>query len=651
VWESAIPRNAADSLYARVAAVGLSGDLDRARAAAQAGTRDRALFLYDEITRSLPNDRALLIEHASVLASFGEHRKATALLRGALGRFPNDYELQMLAARNAWWSEQPFAADSLVGRALAMRPSDPEAARLRETIRTTTQPSLATAREWAAETNAPREQLLLARALVREGSYAPSLASYRIALTDPRLRSDSLLLEAASAAAAADSVVALDSLTTQYLAIHPNDAAATLRVARAYSWRGDYAQAMRKYEQLDWSDPAIRLEVAQVLIWSKREKEAEMELKTVVAARPTDATALKLLGDISLWRGDYVAAQGYYGQAFAIDPSIEGLGAGQLAAANGIEQARLASLPRATPNGVTATLDGFGDNQGFRWLSTRARSSFRAGGGFFNATVGQTVYEGSLPLGLSRNPGAGLQVDGTFDLRPGLRFTAMAGGESYAAVSSFALFGAGLTVFDMSGMQVGLEYKHQPAVSRAATFAALQARATSDVLAVNFASTRGAWSSAMRVEGERFESTVGGANRIAGAASVTRTLTPALAATIGLSALRVDRPSPTLPNFGNILWAPSSYVEPSASLAYRRTLTPRLSATSTLQMGYGFANERAGDLQRFGSGSIPIGALGLDLLYSSGQWTVGAGGSYGGALVRGYRSGLVRVQGSYRLGQ
>ena len=66
--------------------------------------------------------------------------------------------------------------------------------------------------------------------------------------------------------------------------------------------------------------------------------------------------------------------------------------------------------------------------------------------------------------------------------------------------------------------------------------------------------------------------------------------------------------------------------------------------------GYGFARERAGD-QRYGTGSIPVGTLSGDLLYTSGQWTVGAGGSYGGALVRGYRAGLVRIQASYRLGQ
>ena len=650
VWETYVPESSADSLFVRVAAVGMRSELERARTAAQAGERARAVALYDALRARLPDDRALLIEQASVLASFGEHALATTVLRRELESNPDDYELQMLAARNAWWAEQPLAADSLLSGALAQRPADVEATRLRTTIRSTTQPPLSVARDWARQTNAPRENLLLARALVREGSYAPSLAAYRIALRDSVLRTDSLLLEAASAAAAADSVQALEAFTNDYLVLHPDDAAAVLRVARAYSWRGDYAEAIRNYERLDWSDPTIRLEVAQVLIWSKREAEAEAELRTVLAARPRDATALKLMGDLSLWRGDYAVAQRYYATATEVDPSIEGLAAGQLAAANGIEQARLASLPRRTPDGAGVTFEGFGDNQGFRWLSTRANRAFRAGPGFFNASAGQLAYEGSPAGALSRNLGASVQLDGSVDLRSAMRLTAMAGGESYGMVGTFALFGAGLTVFDLRGVQLGVDYRHQPAVSRAATFAALQARATSDVLAVSFARTNGAWSAAGRVEGERFASVVGGANRIAGTANVTRTLTPELAASIGLSALSVDRPSPVLPGFGNIVWAPSSYVEPTAGLAWRRTFSPRWSAAAGVQAGYGFARERSGD-ERFGAAALPTGAMNAEVAYTSGPWSVGAAGSYGGALVRGYRAGLVRLQASYRLGR
>lgn len=595
VWETYAPESSGDSLFVRVTSAGLRTELERARAAAQGGDQARAMRLYEALRERLPDDRALLVENASVLASFGEHARATALLRGEIARYPDDYELQMLAARNAWWAEQPLAADSLLGVALARRPADVEATRLRSTIRAATQPPLAVAREWARQSNAPRENLLLARALVREGSYASALAPYRAALADAALRSDSLLLEAASAAAAADSVRALEAFTEEYLALHPGDAAAVLRVARAYSWRGDYAEAIRTYERLDWSDPAIRLEVAQVLLWSKRETEAEAELKTVVAARPRDPIALKLLGDLSLWRGDYAAAQRWYANAAQVDPNVEGLAAGQLAAANGIEQARIASLPRRAANGAGVIVEGFGDNQGFRWLATRASHAFRAGPASFTASAGQLAYEGSPTGALSRNAGGALHVDGSVDIRSAVRVGVMGGAERYGSVGSFALYGASLTVFDLRGVQLGVDFRHQPAVTRAATFAALQARATSDMLAVSFASTRGRWSAAVRAEGERFASTVGGANRAAGTASVTRTLTPALAASLGLSALAVDRASPVLPGFGNVIWAPSSYVEPTAGLAYRRTLSPRWSAAAGVQAGYGFANERSGD--------------------------------------------------------
>jgi tetratricopeptide (TPR) repeat protein len=649
VWTTAEPRTAADSLYARAAGMGLQHDLDQAREAAQNGSRETALRLYDRLGARLPDDRTLLIERASVLTSFGEQAKALALLRPRLDRYPRDYELHMLAARNAWWAEQALTADTLVGQALALNPNDDQAVRLRETIRSTTTPPLAVARAWAASSNAPREQLTLARALVREGAYPEAIGSYRRALADPRLRTDSLILEAASAASAADSVQELDALTQQYLALHPNDAEMTLRLARAYSWRGDYAEALRNYDKLDKSDPALRLEVAQVLMWSGKEKEAERELRTVVAQRPNDAVAFKMLGDLASYRADWDASSAYYARAQAIDPSMAGLAEGIATAERGKEAVRLASLPRPTPDGTGATMEFYGDNQSFRWLSTHAERSFHAGTSHFLATVANNVFEGSPAGALSRNAGAALRVDGTFDLGRRGRLDLTAGGESYVSVSTFAVLGVGLTVFDLAGAQAAISYRHQPAAARAATFAALQARATSDVLALDLSKTRGAWTAAARGEGEHFASTVGGVNRWAGSASLSRALTPQLAASIGLSAQHVDGPSPVMPRFGNVVWAPISYVEPSVGLVYRASVRPGLNASVGTSFGYGFAQERAND-QRFGSGTIPTGALTADLTAVRGPWTLSAGGNYGGALVRGFRAGLLRIQASYRMG-
>jgi tetratricopeptide (TPR) repeat protein len=649
-WEF-IPRTSGDSLYARAAATGVARELDRAREAAQSGDRDGSLRLYAAIAQRLPADRTLLVERASVLASFGEHAQATALLRSALNRYPDDYELRMLAARNAWWSSQPVLADSLVDLALAVRPTSDEALSLRETIRSTTQPPLAVARAWARARNAAREHLVLARALVREGGYGEALQSYRIALADPRLRSDSLLVEAASAALGADSIAALEGFTNEYLALHPGDDAAVLRLARAYSWRADYPNAMRHYRRLDWSDPSLRLEVAQVLMWSGDERGAEKELRIVNAALPRDATALKLLGDLSLWKADWSGASTYYAKAYEIDPTLAGLNEGMTAADYGREQARIAALPRKIPEGFGAMFEGFADNQGFRWLNNRASRALDARNVRINASVQQSVFEGT-PTGLvSRNPVAGLRLDAAIMLlQQRAKLDLLLGADSYASMQSFAVYGGGLTVFDLAGAQVGVDYNHQPASIRAATMAALQARTVSDVLGVSVATSHGRWSTAVRAEAERFASTVGSADRVIGSASVTRTLTPTLSATAVVSGQRVDRASPVLPGFGSIIWAPSSYVEPAVGLAYRTTLRPGLSASLGTQVGYGFVRERAGN-ERYGTGSVPTATLTGDLLYSRGQWTAGVGGSYGGAMTRGYRAGVVRAQASYRLGQ
>ena len=83
-------------------------------------------------------------------------------------------------------------------------------------------------------------------------------------------------------------------------------------------------------------------------------------------------------------------------------------------------------------------------------------------------------------------------------------------------------------------------------------------------------------------------------------------------------------------------------------MAYRTSIRPGLSAAAGAQVGYGFVREREGT-ERYGSGSVPTGSVTGDLLYSRGEWTVGAGGSYGGALTRGYRAALLRAQASYRL--
>ena len=639
----------ADSLYQAAARAGTQQLLDRARMAARAGDRALANRLYEQLQGSSIPPRLLVRERASVLASFGDHVGALAVLRRALPAFPADAELHLLAAHNAWWAERPLVADSLVGRALALAPTHPDALRLRATIRSTTQPPLAVAQRWARESPGTREQLVLARALVREEQYGSSLAAYRSVARDPALATDSLLLEAASAAAAADSLAALEHFTERYLVAHPDDDEALLRLARAYGWRGEYDTALRHYARVRRTDPAFRFEVAQALVWSRREDEASRQLAQVVADDPANAEAWKLRGDLAAWSGRWDEAARMYAEASRVAPGTPGLAEAIATAEAGREQARLASLPRLPGDDYGASIEAFGDNQGFRWFVTRASRGFTAGALSLRATAGHNVMESGVAPMRSRNPGLSGRLDAAWLRNGRMRLDATAGVETYAGIRSFPVLGLGVTVYDVFDMQVTADVRHGPAAYRVASLAALQARATSTVLGLGASIARGRWAAWTRAESEQIATMLGSARRTSATGSVQRALTSRVSATANVVALAYDREAPVVPGFGNAFWAPRYYVEPSVGLMYRAPLGNGLSAGVGATGGYGFVEER-GD-RRFDRRSVPTAGLSADLTYRRGRWDVMVEGRTGGALSGGYRSGMMRLQASYRFGQ
>lgn len=640
----------ADAVYQAASALGAQDALDRARAAASRGDRATAKRLYEELARRGVAPRALLIERASVLASFGEHAEAAALLRAALPRFRGDRELGMLAAQNAWWAQQPFVADSLLENVFGLDSADADAKRLRRTIRSSVEAPLTVAERWARESADARLQLGYARALVRAQRFGASIAPYRLALADPAVRTDSLLLEAASAATAADSVQALEELTERYLARRPADTEALLRLARAYSWRGDYTTALRHYARIPRMDPAFRYEVAQALVWSRRETEAARLLEDVVAASPAHADAWKLLGDLAAWRGDWTQATAYYTQATRVQPGLAGLAEALTAAQAQAEEARRARFAGLPTDTYQVAMDGFADNQGFRWATTRASRAFVGAGASFRVTAQHQVLE-SGPTGLrTRNPGASARVDATVRLRDAGQLDATGGVESYAGVRNFPVLGLAATVYDVFDMRVTAEVRHQPAAFRVASLAALQARATSTLLGIGASASRGKLAVWTRAEGERIATITGDARRVSGVVALQRSLGPRLGATAGVSALAYDRAAPQVPGFGSAFWSPRYYVEPSVGVTYRTPVGGAWTLGTGATAGYGLVGERAED-RRFDRAAVPTGALSADLTYRTRRWDVGIEGSSGGAVAGGYRSNALRVQATYRFGQ
>jgi hypothetical protein len=391
------------------------------------------------------------------------------------------------------------------------------------------------------------------------------------------------------------------------------------------------------------------------LIWSGKEAEARRELEVAEKTDPYDATALKLLGDLSSWRGDWDNATAYYTRAQWSAPGMPGLSEVLATAQDNREKARLAALawnqPRSTSVAdATIGVDAFSDNLGFRWATTSASRAFVAGGTAIRAVALSRVFQGTPTGVVTRNPGVGFRVEASREVLRGLEADAMAGAEQYSMIGSTPTYGFGLTATDLAGMRLTVEAHHENAARSASTIAALQARAVSDVVAITGSRSFRAWSIWAHGEEESITSIVGGVRRVAASATVTRTIGPRLAAFASVAGLSANRASPVMQEFGPVLWAPKYYAEPAAGVTYRVTSYGGFTVNAVGQGGYAFARERAND-QRFPAGSRPTATVGADISYLRGRWDAALTARYGGALSEGYRSGTLGIRASYRIGK
>jgi tetratricopeptide (TPR) repeat protein len=628
-----------------------SAALGEARRLATAKEWTRALALYDRLVRENPRNDVLAIERARVLSWSGNNAAAAAALAEVAARRPGDAALRTEAARYYAWAGRAAEADSLAGEALALAPRDAVADSLRREVRRSTLPTVATAERWLREESGPTEsaELALAHALVREQRFAEALPHFRAAA---RGGADSVLLELASVALAADSSAAAAAALEQYLRTHPNDQEARTTLARAYNWSRQYEAAIPVYASLlaRRDDPLLRFEMAQAQAWSGQLAAAEANLLALVEAHPGHAEGLKLLGDLARWRGEPSRALGYYTLASSLNPRVEGL----QAALREVEREERLAMAAATPlppEEYRVEVESFGDNQGFRWASAQVVRQWRPRWGVLEVDVrNDYLGGGSGPGAPGGTAGFGVCLAAEADLFPGIRFRAQAGTRGYADVGLFGVWGAEIRFADyLTGFDASLAYLHQPGVRRAGTLAALYGESTSDLLQATLSGTAGRWLVWTQAEVEQLRSDLGSSRRYAASAVLRRPIARYLDATLGFSALTTTGATPSLERLGSLWWSPEYYLAPSLGLAYRAPVGERWAVEASVTPGYAFVRERAGGERRFEPGATPTLAVGAGVEYQAGPWTVGAAGSWGGAVGPGYRAGGVRVHGTYRI--
>ncbi|MDB4948226.1 MAG: hypothetical protein JWM27_875 [Gemmatimonadetes bacterium] len=638
--------------------------LGDARRLAAAGQWAPALERYGALVAAHPGLEPVALERARLLSWSGDPAGAGAALASIAAKHPADAALRTEAARYYWWAARAEEADSLAGDALRIAPADSAARTLRAEVRRQSQPSVRTATRWWRENDGPTENLQLARALERDRRYAPSLRHFRAALrsADARPAADSLPLEMASAALAADSPAVAAEGYGRWLRDHPADRRTRLALARARVWSNDYAGAIPVYRELlaQRDSTPLRVEMAQAQVWSGREAEAEGNLRSLVAADSTDPKAWRMLGDLARWRADWKAAGDAYARSARLDPAQTGIGEALADAAGRAELARRAALPPRVGEGRVA-VESFGDTRGFRWTTVRGARHWEPEWGTLDAVVeremGSASAGSSTVGGPSGSPAvARTGMDGYgASLRAGRRVGgewsayAQGGARDYPDGRAFATWGAGISKEGIEGRGVSLEYAREPAVRRAATFAALRAGAVSDLLRAQGNGKLGGWSAFTQAEAERLHASAGTTGRLTGSVALARPLGAGFQATASLGAVTTGGGRPVMPDGEALWWTPAWYVEPQAGLAWRRPRPGAWSVGVRANPGWAWVRERGGSLQRFSSSSFPTLGLGTDVQYRTGRWSVGGTAGWDGALGGGYRSLGVTLGGAYAL--
>jgi tetratricopeptide (TPR) repeat protein len=606
--------------------------LDEARKLNEREQWDRSIPLYDALVAKHPDAYDLALERAHVLTWAGRNQNAGVALMN-VARMRHNATVAFDAAQNYWWGGNVPAADSAVSVVLAWAPTFPGALPLRQQIRASASPSVALAREWARD-GGELEQLLYARALVAEKDYSTSLSPYRraVALGAP----DSITLELAAAANAADSTAAAEDALRSYLARHPDASDIRVTLARQYAWAENYKGALAEFDRLVADGHTeYAFERAQTVVWSGDLDKGASELQHVVAAQPDQADAWRLLGDVQRWRAKPGEALVAYQTAARLQPDDVELPAQIAAVQQDILLAQRAGMPVSS---AQVRIDGMSDNQGFTFVQTRADQFMATRWGGFELSAINSLPSSSSTFYSSTSDGYGVGGGATYNPRSNLHVAAHGYAQHYGDVGTFLGLDAGVTFDVAAGTSIHAGYVREPAVRRASTLLALQARTVSERIELLASGKLGAWSWSAEGSSEKLASDLGDTHRLQGVVSTSYAIDSHFTADAHLSALGSNAASPSLPGFGALYWSPVRYVEPSAGLSWKTIRGKNLTVGAGVQGGYAFAHERPGPGARFTRGGLPTFAITANAAYTRGAWGLQFDLGYGGALQRGYRS-------------
>jgi len=579
--------DAAIGEYRRALARAANSEFRRelARLYVTAGRWAEALAIYEALASAAPDDCELLREFAQA-ATWGERYEQAVQLYARLAELdPDDPSLRHDWARVLYWSDRPeLAAEVLDG--LPPGYAGPGLDSLRAAIVAALPPP----------DTATLSLLERARGLALAGDVASALAIYRLLLSEGPA-ADSLLLEMADVfeyrANAPDSAL---SYLRAYLARHPDDHEARLRLAQRLAWSGRLAEA-----------------------------------EAILRVQPENAEAWALLGELRRWRGDRAGAVEAYQRSLDLTPD-EATAAEGLAALRAQLDAELAGQGSIGP---ASGFEYFADSEDF------SLARWRAGW-----TAGGPRTRGGVELALERLDGfeltdeqgdltavAARAVGERWWLAGGLHSAATLGAwipESGAQVQP--LVGLVLTAPNWGGGSYRLEYRHEPAYRETATLEAALSDLRVDLAGLEtYRAIAQRWDLSVRARVARFAG-AGDAN-LRGGAALGVFFRPDPGWILGFESRGLSF-SDSAPRPGRRLyWDPSWSWENTLLVAWRGAPAPGWELEARTTPGLAWLEER--ELEP--TVVFVFGAL-LDARYRVGVWTLQGRAGFSQSRAGGYRA-------------
>jgi tetratricopeptide (TPR) repeat protein len=341
--------------------------------------------LYQERLARDPNDDVAAIRVGLVYAWRGEYREALVRLGDLVARQPSNRDARLARARVRAWSGDVSTARREVLGILELHPDNREALE-----------ALALFHAW-------------------EGDLEAAVAMYDdlIAISpqagELRRRRAQVLAWAAQFEA---SRAAYDALLSE----NPDDVEARLGLAQALAYAQDFDASVAEYDRVLVARPGearALLGKARVLGWAGRLVEGERVALEALAADSASAAAWSALGEHFRWQGRPADALEALQAAARLAPT-------DAAVLDQLRAVELALAPAARPVVIHER-----DSDDNRMTTTMLAASWHVVPRLDLRAVG---FYKDLRQGVLRRSASGLSVSGTYELRPGWRFSAGIGG-------------------------------------------------------------------------------------------------------------------------------------------------------------------------------------------------------------------------------